>query len=128
MSRWLWWWLWLWRWHWLRLPGWPPVPRRLGLMLGGLALCLLNLALKKELWPHVPQADAVFAAGAGLLLLGILPQLLWLAWRWLRSWQGPALLRWLATAGFLAAAGLGVVFWLTLFCGGLYMALHSWER
>jgi len=112
---------WLWQWQWLRLPGWPVLPRQLWLTLTGLVFCLGNELFRKELWPHTPAAERCFLAGAWLLLVGVVPQLLWVGWRWLLAWQGPRLLRCLATAVFLAGAGVGSVLWLVL----VLMGLHS---
>lgn len=113
MSRWL--------WQWLRLPGWPVLPRRLWLTLGGFVLCTGNLLFKKELWPHTPAAESYLLVGAWLALVCALPQLLWVGWRWLLAWQGPALVRCLATAIFLAGASLGGILWLILAATGLGM-------
>ena len=113
-------------WQWLRLPGWPAVPRLLWLTLGSLGFCWLNSLFEKEIWPHVPQVELAFSVGAWLLLLSVLPQLLGVAWRWLRSWQGPALLRWLATAMFLAWASLSAMGWLVFVLDGL--GVVRWGR
>lgn len=111
MSRWL--------WQWLRLPGWPVLPRWLWLMLAGLVFCISNELLIKELWPHVPAAKSCFLVGAWLSVICVLPSLLWVGWRWLLAWQGPILLRCLATAVFLVGAGVAGLLWLLLAAGGL---------
>ena len=109
-----------WLWQWLRLPGWPVLPHRLWLTLGGLAFCLGNLLGKKEVWPHTPMSEPCFLTGAWLAFVCALPQLAWVSWRWLLAWHGPLLLRWLATAVFLAGTGVAVVLWLVLVIMGLY--------
>ena len=72
----------------------PPTPLgiRLGLNLLGLAIGALNLAFLAELWPHTPAAKTAFLALEWLLLLAVLPQGLWWAWRWLcaYAYAGPA--------------------------------------
>jgi hypothetical protein len=114
--------------RWLRLPGWPQVPRLLWLTLGGLLFCLTNLLFAKELWPHVSRANEFFSLGIWLLFIVLWPQLLGVAWRWLRSWQGPALLRWLATAVFLAGACVSGMVWLVCGLGGLGAVLRGQDQ
>ena len=64
-----------WLWQWLRLPGWPVLPHRLWLTLGGLVFCLGNLLGKKELWPHTSMSEPCFLTGAWLAFVCALPQL-----------------------------------------------------
>ena len=66
----------------------PPLGIRLWLTLLGLAFSMLNLTYLAEIWPHTATAKTAFLALAWLLLLALLPQGLWWAWRWLRLATG----------------------------------------
>jgi hypothetical protein len=84
-----------------------------------LALGALNLTYLAEIWPHTPAAKTAFLALEWLLLLVVLPQGLWWAWRWLRAYAGPGWLQVLATAVFLSGICLAVALWLVLLMGGI---------
>lgn len=94
-------------------------------MLGGLVFCLANVLGRSEVWPHTPAAEACFLVGAWVLFVAALPQLLWVGWHWLLAWQGPTLLRCLATAAFLAGAGVAGLLWLVIIIIGLHSVLNG---
>lgn len=96
----------------------PPAPgTRLGLTLAGLAIGALNLAFLAEIWPHTPAARPRLLALEWLLVLALVPQALWWAWRWRRAYAGPGWLRVLATAVFLSGAGATLFLWLAVLVG-----------
>ena len=106
----------------------PPLGIRLRLTLLGLAIGALNLACLAEIWPHTPAAKTVFLAFEWLLLLAVLPQGLWWAWRWLRAYAGPGWLRVLATAVFLSGACVVLAVWFAVLVGGAGALLFSLEK
>ncbi|MGI4884365.1 MAG: hypothetical protein ACRYFR_05335 [Janthinobacterium lividum] len=86
------------------LPPWPVVPSRLWATAAVAALAVLSLALRRELWPHTPRAEAVSKA----VLLGALvaagPQVARVLWRWPAAYAGPRWLSMLFAMGARAAA------------------------
>jgi hypothetical protein len=97
----------------------PPLGTRLWLTLLGLALGALNLVYLAEIWPHTSAAKTAFLVLEWLLLLAVLPQGLWWAWRWLRAYAGPVWLQVLATAVLLSGVCLAVALWLAILMGGI---------
>jgi hypothetical protein len=106
----------------------PPLGIRLGLTLLGLAFGTLNLAYLAEIWPHTAAAKTAFLALEWLLLLAVLPQGLWWAWRWLRAYAGPVWLQVLATAVFLSGVCLAIALWLAVLTGGICAMLFGLEK
>jgi hypothetical protein len=97
----------------------PPLGIRLGLTLLGLAFSTFNLTYLAEIWPHTAAAKTAFLVLEWLLLLAVLPQGLWWAWRWLRAYAGPVWLQVLATAVLLSGVCLAVALWLAILMGGI---------
>jgi hypothetical protein len=97
----------------------PPLGIRLWLTVLGLAVGGLNLAYLTEIWLHTPAAKTTLLAFEWLLLLAVLPQGLWWAWRWLRAYTGPGWLQVLATAMFLSGACVALALWLAVLVGGI---------
>jgi hypothetical protein len=103
---------------------WPLPPLGLRLTLAGLALGVLNLVFLAEVWPHTPVAATTLLVLLWLLLLALLPQGTWWAWRWLRAYAGPGWVRVLATAACLGGAGVVLLGWLAVLVGGPLFFLH----
>jgi hypothetical protein len=106
----------------------PPLGIRLWLTLLGLALGALNLAYLTEIWPHTSAAKTALLALEWLLLLAVLPQGLWWAWRWLRAYVGPVWLQVLSTAIFLSGACAVLALWLAILMGGIGAILFGLEK
>jgi hypothetical protein len=102
----------------------PPLGLRLWLTLGGLAVGALNLVFLAEIWPHTPAAAVALLVLLWLLVLALLPQAAWWAWRWLRAYAGPGWVRVLATAVFLSGACVVLVGWLAVLVGGPLFFVH----
>ena len=94
----------------------------------GLAFCALNLAFRHEIWPGTPRAETVLGMGLRLCTLLLLPQLAWCGWRWVRAWRLPRVLRGLASAAYLAGAGIMGGLWLALLAESGWALLRALPR
>jgi hypothetical protein len=101
-----------------------PLGLRLWLTLGGLAVGALNLVFLAEIWPHTPAAAVALLVLLWLLVLALLPQAAWWAWRWLRAYAGPGWVRVLATAVLLSGTCVVLVGWLAVLVGGPLFFVH----
>lgn len=98
---------------------WPHVSVRLWWTLGLSVLAGLNLFFEAEVWPHTPLAGAFWAhiLWGALVLAG---PLAWLCgWHWLRTYEGPGVLRLMLTAFYLTGSLIGFLIWLLLLVGGI---------
>ncbi|MGI4863631.1 MAG: hypothetical protein ACRYFZ_06875 [Janthinobacterium lividum] len=100
----------------------------LWLTLLGLLIGALNLAFLAEIWPGTPTAKSTLLTLEWLLLLSLMPQAIWWAWRWLRACTGPGWLRMLATAVFLSGACVALALWFAILLGGVGAMLFGLEK
>lgn len=71
------------------LPGWPPVPPRLWLTAGLLALGVVKLVFLDEIWPHTPGAGPVMEWMMLAAVLAGCCQLVVLLHGWVVGYTGP---------------------------------------
>ncbi len=104
-----------------KFSAWPHVSVRLWWTLGLSLVAGLNLLLEAEIWPHTPLAGVFWAhvLWGTLVLAG--PQVWLCGWHWLRTYEGPGLLRLGLTALYLGVSLIGLMFWLLLLLGSIIM-------